>query len=137
MKAGNYKDYADFCRQTDWMEPEDCGPDKEEMWEDWIKSWEDTFGKADKETEDVLWEFFDKIVYHEYFDNWLIYSDWSLEEIKGKLLDWLIVNYDKAIEQLGYLIRDTQRNNLINKHEETEVLKQSRFLYTDLTGSCI
>ena len=137
MRAGNYKDYADFCRQTDWMEPEDCGHDKEEMWEDWIKSWEDTFGKADKETEDVLWEFFDKIVYHEYFDNWLIYSDWSLEEIKEKLLDWLIVNYDKAIEQLGYLIRDTQRNNLINKHEETEVLKQSRFLYADQTGSCI
>ena len=137
MKAGNYKDYADFCRQTDWMEPEDCGPDKEEMWEDWIKSWEDTFGKADKETEDVLWEFFDKIVYHEYFDNWLIYSDWSLEEIKEKFLDWLIINYDKAIEQLGYLIRDIQRNNLINKQEESEVLKQSRFLYTDQTGSCI
>lgn len=137
MRAGNYKDYADFCKQTDYMEPEDNSPSKDELWEGWIKSWEDTFGKADKETEDVLWEFFDKIVYHEYFDNWLIYSDWSLEEIKKKLLDWLIVNYDKAIEQLGYLIRDTQRNNLINKHEETEVLKQSRFLYADQTGTCI
>lgn len=137
MKAGNWKNYQEFCSATDWMEPEDCGPNKEEMWEDWIKSWEDTFGKADKETEDVLWEFFDKIVYHEYFDNWLIYSDWSLKEIKEKLLDWLIVNYNKAIEQLGYLIRDTQRNNLINKHEESDVLKQSRFLYTDQTGTCI
>ena len=33
MKAGNYKDYADFCRQTDWMEPEDNSPSKDELYE--------------------------------------------------------------------------------------------------------
>ena len=132
MLAGNWKSYQHFVSATDWMEPEDYGPDKEEMWEDWIKSWEDTFGKADKETEDVLWELFDKIVYHEYFDNWLIYSDWSLEEIKEYLLDWYIKNYDKVVEQLGHLIRDVQKNNY-----ESDVLTQSRHVYIDQTGSCI
>ena len=137
MKAGNWKNYQEFCSATDWMEPEDCGPDEEKMWEDWIKSWEDTFGKADKETEDVLWEFFDKIVYHEYFDSWTIYSDWSLQEIKDKLLDWYITNYDKTIQQFGNLIREVQRRDLKDKCEETETLKQSRLLYTSQTGSCI
>ena len=137
MKAGNYKDYADFCRQTDWMETEDCGPDKEGMWEDWIKSWEDTFGKADKETENILNDFFDKVVYHDYFDDWLIYSDWSLHEIKDKLLDWYITKYDEMKNQFGNLIRDADRYNSINKLEQSEVLKKSRLVYTSQTGSCI
>jgi len=137
MVAGNWKSYQDFVSRTDWMEPEDCGPDKEDMWEDWIKSWEDTFGKADKETEDILWKFFDKIVYHEYFDDWRIYSDWSLQEIKDKLLDWYLKNYHRMENQFGNLIRDVQQNNLINKVEETEVLRQARLLYTEQTGSCI
>ena len=137
MKAGNWKDYADFCRQTDWMEPEDCGPDKEEMWEDWIKSWEDTFGKTNKETEDILWDFFDKVVYHEYFDDWTIYSDWSLQEIKDKLLDWYLNNHHEMETQFGNLIREVQRRDLKDKCEETETLKQSRLLYMKQTGSCI
>lgn len=137
MRAGNYKDYADFCRQTDYMEPEYNSPSKDELWEEWIKSWEDTFGKADKETEDILWKFFEKIVYHEYFDNWTIYSDWSLQEIKDKLLEWYMDKYEKLINQFGNLIRENQRRDLKDKCEETETLKKSRLLYTNQTGSCI
>lgn len=135
MRAGNYKDYADFCRQTDYMEPEDNSPSKDELWEQWIEAWEkdNEVTDVDKDTEDILYEFFDKIVYHNYVDENSNYADWSLEEIKEKLLDWFIENYNKTIEQLGNLIRDVQRN----RYEETEVLTRSRQLYTNLTGSCI
>ena len=135
MRAGNYKDYADFCRQTDYMEPEDNSPSKDELWEQWIEAWEkdNEVTDVDKNTEDILYEFFDKIVYHNYVDGNSNYANWSLEEIKEKLLDWFIENYNKTIEQLGNLIRDVQRN----RYEETEVLTKSRHLYSNLTGSCI
>lgn len=134
MRAGNYKDYADFCRQTDYMEPEDNSPSKDELWEQWIDDWEkdNEVTDIDKDTEDILYEFFDKIVYHNYSEGNSNYADWNLEEIKEKLLDWLIENYDKVINQLGNLIRDVQKNNY-----ESDVLKQSRHIYTNQTGSCI
>ena len=88
-------------------------------------------------TENILENFFNKIVYRDYFDGTSNYADWSLDEIKDKLMNWYIENYEKLVNQFGNLIRDVQRNNLINKTEETEVLKQSRGLYTTLTGSCI
>jgi hypothetical protein len=132
MLAGNWKSYQDFVSRTDYLE-EYNEPDKEDIWEKWIEDWEETNGKADKETEDILWEFFDKVVYPDYFDGNTNCSDWSLEEIKDKLLDWYITNYDKAINQLGCLIRDVQRKG----GEENEVLKQSRHLYINQTGSCI
>jgi hypothetical protein len=139
MKAGNYKDYADFCRQTDWMEPEDNSPSKDELYEQWIEDWKKDNEKEelDKDTENILENFFNKIVYRDYFDGTSNYADWSLDEIKDKLMNWYIENYEKLVNQFGNLIRDVQRNNLINKTEETEVLKQSRGLYTTLTGSCI
>jgi hypothetical protein len=132
MLAGNWKSYQDFVSRTDYLE-EYNEPDKEDIWEKWIEDWEETNGKADKETEDILWEFFDKVVYPDYFDGNTNCSDWSLEEIKNSLLDWYITNYDKAINQLGNLIRDVQRKG----GEENEVLKQSRHLYINQTGSCI
>lgn len=139
MKAGNYKDYADFCRQTDWMEPEDNSPSKDELYEQWIEDWKKDNEKEelDKDTENILENFFNKIVYRDYFDGTSNYADWSLDEIKDKLMNWYIENYEKLVNQFGNLIRDVQRKNLINKTEETEVLKQSRGLYTTLTGSCI
>lgn len=133
MLAGNWKSYQDFVSRTDYLEREYNEPDKEDIWEKWIEDWEETNGKADKETEDILWEFFDKVVYPDYFDGNTNCSDWSLEEIKNSLLDWYITNYDKAINQLGNLIRDVQRKG----GEENEVLKQSRHLYINQTGSCI
>lgn len=132
MLAGNWKSYQDFVSRTDYLE-EYNEPDKEDIWEKWIEDWEETNGKADKETEDILWEFFDKVVYPNYFDGNTNCSDWSLEEIKNSLLDWYITNYDKAINQLGNLIRDVQRKG----GEENEVLNQSRHLYINQTGSCI
>lgn len=135
MLAGNWKSYQDFVSRTDYMEPEDNSPSKDELWEQWINDWKEDneVTDVDKDTEDILYEFFDKIVYHDYFDGNSNCADWSLDEIKAKLLDWLIENYDKAIEQLGNLIRDVQRN----RYEETDVLTRSRQLYTKLTGSCI
>ena len=133
MLAGNWKSYQDFVSRTDYLEREYNEPDKEGIWEKWIEDWEETNGKADKETEDILWEFFDKVVYPDYFDDNTNCSDWSLEEIKNSLLNWYITNYDKAINQLGSLIRDVQRKG----GEENEVLKQSRLLYINQTGSCI
>ena len=132
MKAGNYKDYQDFCRQTDWMEPEDNSPSRSELFEMWIEKWEEEHGKADKESEEILWNFFDKIVYKNYVDDNCSYVDWTLEEIKDELLDWYIVNHDKLINQFGNLIRDIQRNKY-----ESEILTTSRLLYTNQTGSCI
>ena len=138
MKAGNYKDYADFCRQTDWMDPHcDNSLDKGELFEQWIENWEDEHGTPDKEAEEILNSFFDKIVYPDYFDGNSNCIDWSLDEIKEELMNWYLENYEKLINQFGNLIRDVQRNNLINKSEETEVLKRSRGLYTTLSGSCI
>ena len=134
MIAGNWKSYADFVSRTDYMEPEDNSPSKDELWEQWIDNWkkDNEVADVDKETEDLLYEFFDKIVYHDYFDGNSNYADWNLEEIKEKLLNWLIENYDKVVDQLGYLIRDAQRNNY-----ESDVLKQSRHIYTDQTRTCI
>lgn len=133
MKAGNWKNYQEFCSATDWMEPDYDSPSKDELWEQWIEDWkkDNEVSDVDKETEDILYEFFDKIVYHDYFDG--NYANWKLEEIKEKLLNWLIENYNKTIEQLGNLIRDVQRN----RYEETDVLTRCRQLYTNLTGSCI
>lgn len=135
MIAGNWKSYADFVSKTDWMEPDYDSPSKDELWEQWIEDWEkdNEVTDVDKDTEYILYEFFDKIVYHDYFDGNSNYADWSLKEIKEKLLDWFIENYNKTIEQLGNLIRDVQRN----RYEETEVLTKSRHLYSNLTGSCI
>lgn len=113
--------------------PEYNEPDKSELFEDWIEDWEECNGKSDKDTENILEEFFDKIVYPDYFDENTNCSDWSLQEIKDKLLDWYITNYNKAINQLGYLIRDIQRKG----EEENEVLKRSRLLYIKQTGTCI
>jgi hypothetical protein len=121
------------------MEPEDNSPSKDELYEQWIEDWKKDNEKEelDKDTENILENFFNKIVYRDYFDGTSNYADWSLDEIKDKLMNWYIENYEKLVNQFGNLIRDVQRNNLINKTEETEVLKQSRGLYTTLTGSCI
>ena len=136
MIAGNYKDYQDFCSKTDWMEPEDNSPSRSELFEMWIEKWEEEHGEldwhVDDEAEKVLWKFFDKIVYKDYRDDSSNYVDWTLEEIKEKLLDWYIVNYGKLINQFGCLIRDIQRNKY-----KSEVLTTSRVLYTKQTGSCI
>ena len=139
MKAGNYKDYADFCRQTDWMEPEDNSPSKDELYEKQIESWKENneVKELDKGTEDILEKFFDKVVYHEYFDDCPNCADWSLEEIKDKLLEWYMDKYEKLIDQFGYLIREVQRRDLKDKCKETETLKNSRLLYSNQTGSCI
>lgn len=78
MRAGNYKDYADFCRQTDWMDPYEAHAAEDAEWdkaleefcdryeekygdigEDWdiVKAnWEDTFDLADEESGDWLLE---------------------------------------------------------------------------------
>ena len=132
MVAGNYKDYQDFCRKTDWMEPEDNSPSRSELFEEWIEKWKEEHEKVDDETEEVLWKFFDKVVYKDYEDDGCNYVDWTLEEIKDKLLNWYIVNYDKLINQFGCLIRDIQRNEY-----KSEILTTSRLLYTNQTGSCI
>jgi hypothetical protein len=134
MLAGNWKSYADFVSKTDWMEPDYDSPSKDDLWEDWIERWmkDNEVYDIDKETEDILWDFFDKVVYRDYDDSSSNRVDWTLEEIKEYLLDWYIKNYDKVIEQLGHLIRDVQKNKY-----ESDVLKQSRHVYTDQTGSCI
>ena len=133
MKAGNWKNYQDFCSATDWMDPHcDDSPSKNDIYEEWIEKWEDEHGTADKEAEDILWDFFDKVVYRDYDDSSSNRVDWTLEEIKEHLLNWYTENYDKVIEQLGYLIRDVQKNKY-----ESDVLTQSRHVYTNQTGSCI
>jgi hypothetical protein len=132
MLAGNWKSYQDFVSRTDWMEPEDNSPSRSELFEEWIEKWKEEHGKADKESEEILWNFFDKIVYKNYVDDGCSYVDWTLEEIKDELLDWYIVNHDKLINQFGNLIRDIQRNKY-----ESEVLTTSRVLYTNQTGTCI
>jgi hypothetical protein len=132
MVAGNYKDYQDFCRQTDWMEPEDNSPSRSELFEMWIEGWEIEHETADKDTTEILQEFFNKIVYKDYEDGSCNRKDWTLKEIKDELLDWYIENYDKLINQFGNLIRDIQRNKY-----ESDVLTTSRQLYTKQTGSCI
>lgn len=113
--------------------PEYNEPDKSDLFEGWIEDWKECNGKADEDTENILEEFFDKIVYPDYFDGNTNCSDWSLQEIKDNLLDWYITNYNKAINQLGYLIRDVQKKC----EEENEVLKRSRLLYIKQTGTCI
>ena len=133
MLAGNWKSYQDFVSRTDYLEREYNEPDKSDLWEDWLADWEECNGKADEDTTEVLDKFFDKIVYPNYYYGNTNCSDWSLEEIKDSLLDWYITNYDKAINQLGNLICDVQRKG----GEENEVLKQSRHLYINQTGSCI
>ena len=139
MKAGNWKNYQEFVSATDWMEPEDNSPSKDELWEQWIDDWKDynEVKELDKDTEDILEKFFDKVVYHEYFDDCSNYADWSLEEIKDKLLKWYMDKYEKLIDQFGYLIREVQRRDSKDKCEETETLKNSRLLYSNQTGSCI
>jgi hypothetical protein len=140
MKAGNWKNYQEFCSATDWMDPHcDNSLDRGELFEQWIEDWEfnNEATDIDENTEEVLNSFFDKIVYPDYFDGNSNCADWSLNEIKEELMNWYLENYEKLINQFGNLIRDVQRNNLINKSEETEVLKRSRGLYTTLSGSCI
>ena len=134
MLAGNWKSYADFVSKTDWMEPYYDSPSKDDLCEDWIERWmkDNEVYDIDKETEDILWDFFDKVVYRDYDDSSSNRVDWTLEEIKEYLLDWYIKNYDKVIKQLGYLIRDVKKNKY-----ESDVLKQSRQVYTNQTGSCI
>ena len=134
MLAGNWKSYQHFVSATDWMEPDYSSPSKDDLWEDWIESWmkDNEVADVDKETEDVLWDFFDKVVYRDYDDSSSNRVDWTLKEIKEYLLDWYIKNYDKVVEQLGYLIRDVQKNKY-----ESDVLTQSRHVYIDQTGSCI
>ena len=133
MKAGNWKNYQEFCSATDWMDPYcDGSPSKDDLYEEWLKVWVDEHGEPDKEAEDILWDFFDKVVYKDYDDSSSNRADWTLEEIKEHLLKWYIENYDKIINQLGNLIRDVQKNNY-----ESDVLKQSRHIYTNQTGSCI
>ena len=134
MLAGNWKSYQDFVSRTDYMEQE--YPDRNELCEKWIEQWEDEHEKADEDTGAILEKFFEKIVYPNYDDSSKC-TDWTLEEIKESLLDWYLKNYHEMENQFGNLIRDVQRNNLINKFEETEVLKQSRLLYMKQTGSCI
>lgn len=133
MKAGNWKNYQEFCSATDWMDPHcDDSPSKNDIYEEWIEKWVNEHGTPDKEDEDVLWDFFDKVVYRDYDDSSSNRVDWTLEEIKEHLLNWYTENYDKVIEQLGYLIRDVQKNKY-----ESDVLTQSRHVYTNQTGSCI
>lgn len=56
MKAGNYKDYADFCRQTDWMDPREAYADEEAAfereWENFCDAYEEKYGSVD----DVDWD---------------------------------------------------------------------------------
>ena len=134
MLAGNWKSYQHFVSATDWMEPDYNSPSKDDLWEGWIEGWmkDNKVAEVDKETEDILWDFFDKVVYRDYDDSSSNRVDWTLEEIKEYLLDWYIKNYDKVIKQLGYLIRDVQKNKY-----ESDVLTQSRHVYIDQTGSCI
>lgn len=134
MLAGNWKSYQHFVSATDRMEPDYNSPSKDDLWENWIESWmkDNEVADVDKETEDVLWDFFDKVVYRDYDDSSSNRVDWTLKEIKEYLLDWYIKNYDKVIKQLGYLIRDVQKNKY-----ESDVLTQSRHVYTNQTGSCI
>ena len=62
MKAGNYKDYADFCRQTDWMDPyeahaaEDAAWDN--AWEEFCNSYEEKYGDIGDDWDLIkfLWE---------------------------------------------------------------------------------
>lgn len=133
MKAGNWKNYQEFCSATDWMDPHcDDSPSKNDIYEEWIEKWVNEHETPDKEDEDVLWDFFDKVVYRDYDDSSSNRVDWTLEEIKEHLLNWYTENYDRVIEQLGYLIRDVQKNKY-----ESDVLTQSRHVYTNQTGSCI
>ena len=138
MRAGHYKDYADFCRKTDWMEP-DYGPDRSELCEKWIEDWQEDnkVKELDKNTEDILVKFFEKIVYHGYRDDCSNCADWSLTEIKDSLLEWYLNNHHEMENQFGNLIREIQRRDLKDKREETETLKKSRLLYSKQTGSCI
>lgn len=135
MLAGNWKSYADFVSKTDYMEPE--YPDRNELCEEWIEQWENEHEKADEDTGDILEKFFEKIVYPCYDDSGSNYVDWTLEEIKDKLLEWYSKNHHEMETQFGNLIREVQRRDLKDKCEETETLKKSRLLYSNQTGSCI
>ena len=128
--AKSYQDIPPDPKYENWV-------DENELYEDWLEDWEDEHGKADGDTQEILWQFFDKVVYHDYYEGNTNCSDWSLEEIKDKLLEWYIKNYHEMETQFGNLIREVQRNNLINKSEESEVLKKSRLVYINQTGSCI
>ena len=117
----------------------DYDPDKWDLYEEWIDDWQkdNKVKELDKDTEDILVKFFDKIVYPNYFYGNSNCADWTLEEIKDNLLKWYLENHGKLENQFGNLIREVQRRNLKDKCEETETLKNSRFLYTKQTGSCI
>ena len=45
MRAGNYKDYADFCRQTDWMDPYEAHAAEDIAWDNALENFCDSYEK--------------------------------------------------------------------------------------------
>ena len=97
MKAGNYKDYADFCRQTDWMDPyevhaaEDAAWDN--AWEEFCNSYEEKYGDIgdDWDLLKFLWEdSFD--LADETSDAWLL--EMSVDDLVKEEMDVKYL-YDK------------------------------------------
>ena len=87
MKAGNYEDYADFCRATDWMDPYVQGADEkaalEEAWEKFGDAYEKEHGELSDEDWDILryiWEVCD-----EHSDKYIL--EMSIDEMIKKNMD--------------------------------------------------
>ena len=84
MKAGNYKDYQDFCRKTDWMEPE--FKDSSDYFDDFIADWMKGKGVKDVSDEDYdvikkyWYKFCDGNSDHEEFA-----VNYSIEQMKEEL----------------------------------------------------
>lgn len=121
MKAGNWKDYQEFCRATDWMDPYEAHAEEdaawERAWEDFCECYEEKYGEQEDEDWDMIkvnWE--DTVdLSDEDSDAWLL--DMSVDEMvkdgmdvkylydkyrKERLLEHTRHNYDKKYLPLGY-----------------------------------
>ena len=100
MKAGNWKNYQEFCDATDWMDPYSKPDPREELWKQFCDKYDETHDVSDY---DIIKKYFE----HEVDEDYNFMLEMSEEEIaKG------VRKFDKTFWYGEYV-----RDYVIHEHE--------------------